>query len=116
MTVVSFNSHKPVLSHWRVSVFLLFIGGLILLCVLSGIALLSVLGSLFFNAIYVTTSNILSCYYPQLTKVKYCRLCSSYFIIYNMLCPGIVSSKMVINVSTFILLLVTLYHKELLIV
>ncbi|XP_039979313.1 lipid droplet assembly factor 1-like [Xiphias gladius] len=49
-------------------VFLLFIGGLILLCVLSGIALLSVLGSLFFNAIYVTTSNILSCYYPQLTK------------------------------------------------
>ncbi|XP_054464182.1 lipid droplet assembly factor 1-like [Anoplopoma fimbria] len=49
-------------------VFLLFVGGLTLLCVLSGIAVFSLVASIIFNALYVTISNILSRYYPQLTK------------------------------------------------
>lgn len=51
------------------SVFLLFAGGLTLLSVLPGIALFSVIASVIFNALYVTTYNILSRYFPHLTKV-----------------------------------------------
>lgn len=49
-------------------VFLLFAGGLTLLSVLPGIALFSVIASVIFNALYVTTYNILSRYFPHLTK------------------------------------------------
>ncbi|XP_033945483.1 lipid droplet assembly factor 1-like [Pseudochaenichthys georgianus] len=48
--------------------FLLFVGGTTLLCVLSGIALFSVMVSFIFNALYFTISNILSRYNPNLTK------------------------------------------------
>ncbi|XP_070704759.1 lipid droplet assembly factor 1-like [Pempheris klunzingeri] len=48
--------------------FLLCVGGLTLLCVLSGIAFLSVMVSFIFNVFYITISNILSRYYPHLTK------------------------------------------------
>ncbi|XP_034395571.1 lipid droplet assembly factor 1-like isoform X2 [Cyclopterus lumpus] len=47
-------------------VFLLFIGGVILMCVLPGIALFAVMVALVSNALYVTSSNIFSRYY--LTK------------------------------------------------
>ncbi|XP_076609387.1 lipid droplet assembly factor 1-like [Chaetodon auriga] len=50
--------------------FLLFVGGLSLLCVLSGIALFSVVVSSIFNVFYITLSNILKHYYPHLTKGK----------------------------------------------
>ncbi|XP_041813701.1 lipid droplet assembly factor 1-like [Chelmon rostratus] len=50
--------------------FLLFVGGLSLLCVLSGIALFSVMVSFIFNVFYVTISNILKPYYQHLTKGK----------------------------------------------
>ncbi|KAM9346724.1 lipid droplet assembly factor 1-like [Symphorus nematophorus] len=50
--------------------FLLFVGGLALLCVLSGIALFSVVVSFIFNVFYITISNILKGYYPHLTKGK----------------------------------------------
>uniref|UniRef100_A0AAQ4PYU3 Transmembrane protein 159 n=1 Tax=Gasterosteus aculeatus aculeatus TaxID=481459 RepID=A0AAQ4PYU3_GASAC len=50
-------------------VFLLFAGGLTLLSVLPGIALFSVSASVIFNALYVTTYNIFSRYFPHLTKV-----------------------------------------------
>lgn len=46
----------------------LFLGGMSLLCVLSGIALFSVFASLILMALYITISHILV-YYPQLTKV-----------------------------------------------
>ncbi|XP_078125099.1 lipid droplet assembly factor 1-like isoform X1 [Sander vitreus] len=49
-------------------VFLLFVGGLTLLCLLPGIALFSVMVSVIFNALYITISNILIRYYPHLTK------------------------------------------------
>ncbi|XP_042360811.1 lipid droplet assembly factor 1-like [Plectropomus leopardus] len=49
-------------------VFLLFVGGLTLLCVLSGIALFSVMASVIFNGLYITISNILNRYYPHLIK------------------------------------------------
>ncbi|XP_068574755.1 lipid droplet assembly factor 1-like [Cebidichthys violaceus] len=49
-------------------VFLLSVGGLTLLSVLPGIALFSVMVSLVFNALYVTISNVVSRYYPHLTK------------------------------------------------
>nr|XP_040047177.1 lipid droplet assembly factor 1-like [Gasterosteus aculeatus aculeatus] len=49
-------------------VFLLFAGGLTLLSVLPGIALFSVSASVIFNALYVTTYNIFSRYFPHLTK------------------------------------------------
>ncbi|XP_010772073.1 promethin [Notothenia coriiceps] len=48
--------------------FLLFVGGTTLLCVLSGIALFSVIVSFILNALYFTISNILSRYNPNLTK------------------------------------------------
>ncbi|KAM9393646.1 lipid droplet assembly factor 1-like isoform 2-T2 [Pholidichthys leucotaenia] len=48
--------------------FLLFIGGLSLLCVLIGIALFSVLASVIINAVYATIFNLLGRYYPHLTK------------------------------------------------
>ncbi|XP_056263466.1 lipid droplet assembly factor 1-like isoform X2 [Pseudoliparis swirei] len=46
--------------------FLLFIGGMILMCVLPGIALFSVMVAFISNALYVTSANIFNCYY--LTK------------------------------------------------
>ncbi|XP_037332905.2 lipid droplet assembly factor 1-like [Pungitius pungitius] len=46
---------------------LLSAGGLTLLSVLPGIALFSVIVSVIFNALYVTTYNILSRYFPHLT-------------------------------------------------
>ncbi|KAL6102907.1 ldaf1 [Pungitius sinensis] len=49
-------------------VLLLFAGGLTLLSVLPGIALFSVIVSVIFNALYVTAYNILSRYFPHLTK------------------------------------------------
>ncbi|XP_070779000.1 lipid droplet assembly factor 1-like [Enoplosus armatus] len=49
-------------------VFLLFVGGLTLLCVLSGIAFFSVVVSSIFNVLYFTISSILNRYYPHLTK------------------------------------------------
>ncbi|XP_040919017.1 lipid droplet assembly factor 1-like [Toxotes jaculatrix] len=49
-------------------VFLLFVGGFTLLCVLSGLAFFSLMVSCIFNAFYVIISNILNYYYPQLTK------------------------------------------------
>uniref|UniRef100_A0A3P8W6Y3 Uncharacterized protein n=1 Tax=Cynoglossus semilaevis TaxID=244447 RepID=A0A3P8W6Y3_CYNSE len=51
-----------------VEVTVLFLGGMSLLCVLSGIALFSVFASLILMALYITISHILV-YYPQLTKV-----------------------------------------------
>lgn len=51
-----------------IEVFLLFVGGLTLLVVLSGIALFSVIVSVIFNVLYVTMSNIIIRYYPHLTK------------------------------------------------
>uniref|UniRef100_A0A3B4YFB8 Transmembrane protein 159 n=1 Tax=Seriola lalandi dorsalis TaxID=1841481 RepID=A0A3B4YFB8_SERLL len=64
--------------------FLLFVGGLTLLCVLSGLAFFAVMVSVIFNVFYITIFNILNYYDPRLTKVMYCRLSSSYFIIYSM--------------------------------
>ncbi|XP_037647012.1 lipid droplet assembly factor 1-like [Sebastes umbrosus] len=49
-------------------VFLLFVGGLTLLSVLSGIALFSVMVSVILNVLYITMSNILIRYYPHLIK------------------------------------------------
>uniref|UniRef100_A0A3Q3K1H8 Uncharacterized protein n=1 Tax=Monopterus albus TaxID=43700 RepID=A0A3Q3K1H8_MONAL len=49
------------------SVFLLSVGGLTLLCVLSGLALFSTLVSFIINAFYFIIFTILS-YYPQMTK------------------------------------------------
>ncbi|KAI3359846.1 hypothetical protein L3Q82_014202, partial [Scortum barcoo] len=49
-------------------VFLLFVGGLTLLSVLSGIALFSVVVSVIVNVLYIGVSNILNLYYPHLTK------------------------------------------------
>lgn len=46
--------------------FLLFVGGVTLMCVLPGIALFSVMVAFISNALYVTSSNIFSRYY--LTK------------------------------------------------
>ncbi|XP_044036974.1 lipid droplet assembly factor 1-like [Siniperca chuatsi] len=46
--------------------FLLFVGGLTLLCVLSGIAFFSVVVSFIFNVFYITISNSLNLYYPHL--------------------------------------------------
>lgn len=43
-------------------VFLLFVGGLTLLCVLSGIAVFSVLVAVILNVAFVTTSKLTSCY------------------------------------------------------
>ncbi|XP_051243609.1 lipid droplet assembly factor 1 [Dicentrarchus labrax] len=48
--------------------FLLFVAGLTLLCVLSGIAFFSVAVSVIFNVIYIAISNILKHYYPHLAK------------------------------------------------
>ncbi|XP_026181562.1 promethin isoform X2 [Mastacembelus armatus] len=49
--------------------FLLFVGGVTLLCVLSGLALFSTLVSLIVNAFYITIFNILK-YYNQPAKVQ----------------------------------------------
>ncbi|KAM3598803.1 uncharacterized protein V6R79_022795 [Siganus canaliculatus] len=51
-----------------VEAFLLFVGGLTLLGVLTGIAFFSVVASLIFNVFYIAMSNILKGYYPHLTK------------------------------------------------
>uniref|UniRef100_A0A1A7Y5X7 Transmembrane protein 159 n=1 Tax=Iconisemion striatum TaxID=60296 RepID=A0A1A7Y5X7_9TELE len=51
-------------------VFLLFIGGLTLLSVLSGIALFSLLVSVIVNALFITIPNLLKQYYPQLFTEK----------------------------------------------
>lgn len=51
------------------SAVLLFVGGVSLLCVLSGIAFFSVMVSFIFNVFYIIASNILKSYYPHLTKV-----------------------------------------------
>lgn len=48
--------------------FLLFVGGLSLLCVLSGIALFSVVVSFIVYVFYITISYVLRYYYPHLTK------------------------------------------------
>ncbi|GAA6228640.1 promethin-like [Lates japonicus] len=50
--------------------FLLFVGGLTLLCVLSGLAFFSLIVSCIVNAFYVIISNILNHYSPQLTKQR----------------------------------------------
>lgn len=51
------------------SAVLLFVGGVSLLCVLSGIAFFSVVVSFIFNVFYIAVSTILKSYYPHLTKV-----------------------------------------------
>ncbi|KAG8006977.1 Promethin [Nibea albiflora] len=48
--------------------FLLFVGGLSLLCVLSAIALFSVVVSFIAKVLYIAVSNLLKCYYPHLTQ------------------------------------------------
>lgn len=48
--------------------FLLFVGGLALLWVLSGIALFAIVASAIVNALHVTTFSLLNRYYPHLTK------------------------------------------------
>lgn len=63
------------------SVFLLFVGGLTLLCVLSGLAFFSVIVSFIFSVFYSTIFNILNYYDPRLTKVTYCR--SFFFLLYT---------------------------------
>uniref|UniRef100_A0A667X665 Uncharacterized protein n=1 Tax=Myripristis murdjan TaxID=586833 RepID=A0A667X665_9TELE len=50
-------------------VFLLCVGGVTLLCVLSGLVLFSIVFSLVVNACYITTSNILNFYHTQRTAV-----------------------------------------------
>ncbi|XP_029996173.1 promethin-like isoform X1 [Sphaeramia orbicularis] len=50
--------------------FVLFVGGVTLLCVLSGLAFFSVVASLIFSAFSVTITNVLKSYYPQLATVK----------------------------------------------
>uniref|UniRef100_A0A3Q0T4W0 Transmembrane protein 159 n=1 Tax=Amphilophus citrinellus TaxID=61819 RepID=A0A3Q0T4W0_AMPCI len=52
-------------------VFLLFVGGLALLWVLSGIALFAVVASAIVNFMYITIFGLLNRYYPHLTKVMY---------------------------------------------
>ncbi|XP_073350797.1 lipid droplet assembly factor 1-like [Pagrus major] len=47
---------------------MLFVGGVSLLCVLSGIAFFSFVVSFIFNVFYIAISNILKSYYPHLTK------------------------------------------------
>ncbi|XP_029945031.1 promethin-like [Salarias fasciatus] len=42
--------------------FLLFVGGVTLLCVLSGIGVFSVVVAVFINVVYTTSSSLLSCY------------------------------------------------------
>ncbi|XP_022608377.1 promethin isoform X1 [Seriola dumerili] len=49
-------------------VFLLFVGGLTLLCVLSGLAFFAVMVSVIFNVFYITIFNILNYYDSRLTK------------------------------------------------
>uniref|UniRef100_A0A3Q4G4N7 Promethin-like n=1 Tax=Neolamprologus brichardi TaxID=32507 RepID=A0A3Q4G4N7_NEOBR len=51
--------------------FLLFVGGLALLWVLSGIALFAIVASAVVNVLHVTTFSLLNHYYPHLTKVTY---------------------------------------------
>ncbi|XP_071329810.1 lipid droplet assembly factor 1-like [Trachinotus anak] len=51
-------------------VFLLFVGGLMLLCVLSGLAFFSVMVSSIFNVFYITIFNILDYYGPRLTQQR----------------------------------------------
>uniref|UniRef100_A0A3B5R5C6 Transmembrane protein 159 n=1 Tax=Xiphophorus maculatus TaxID=8083 RepID=A0A3B5R5C6_XIPMA len=51
-------------------VFLLFIGGMTLLSVLSGIALFSLVVSVIVTGVFVTIPNLLKRYYPHVTKVK----------------------------------------------
>ncbi|KAG7222855.1 hypothetical protein INR49_016017, partial [Caranx melampygus] len=51
-------------------VFLLFVGGLTLLCVLSGLAFFSVIVSFIFNIFYGTIFNIFNYYDPRLTKQR----------------------------------------------
>lgn len=48
--------------------FLLFVGGLALLWVLSGIALFAVVASAIVNFMYITIFGLLNRYYPHLTK------------------------------------------------
>lgn len=50
-------------------VIILFVGGVSLLCVLSGIAFFSVVVSFIVNVFYTTMSNIFKYYYPHLIKV-----------------------------------------------
>ncbi|XP_059203154.1 lipid droplet assembly factor 1-A-like isoform X2 [Centropristis striata] len=49
-------------------VFLLSVGGMTLLCVLSGIAFFSVVVAAIFNVLFISVSNILIRYYPHLIK------------------------------------------------
>ncbi|KAM4717090.1 lipid droplet assembly factor 1-like isoform 2-T2 [Anableps anableps] len=49
-------------------VFLLFVGGMTLLSVLSGIALFSLLVSVIVTGVFVTIPNLLKHYYPHVTK------------------------------------------------
>lgn len=51
-------------------VFLLFVGGMTLLSVLSGIALFSLLVSVIVTGVFVTIPNLLKRFYPQVTKVN----------------------------------------------
>ncbi|XP_049925092.1 lipid droplet assembly factor 1-like isoform X2 [Epinephelus moara] len=50
--------------------FLLFIGGVTLLCVLTGIAFFSVMASFIFSALYIIITNIFHRYYPHLKKQR----------------------------------------------
>ncbi|XP_029914257.1 promethin-like [Myripristis murdjan] len=52
-------------------VFLLCVGGVTLLCVLSGLVLFSIVFSLVVNACYITTSNILNFYHTQRTASEW---------------------------------------------
>ncbi|TKS91934.1 Promethin Transmembrane protein 159 [Collichthys lucidus] len=51
-----------------IEAFLLFVGGLSLLCVLSGIALFSVVVSFIAKVFFIAVSNLLKNYYPHLTQ------------------------------------------------
>lgn len=49
-------------------VFLLFVGGLTLLCALSGIAVFSVLVAVILNVAFITTSKLMSCFNTMQTE------------------------------------------------
>ncbi|KAM4535980.1 lipid droplet assembly factor 1-like isoform 1-T1 [Fundulus diaphanus] len=51
-------------------VFMLFVGGITLLSVLSGIALFSLLVSVIVTGVFVTIPNLLKRYYPNVTKQR----------------------------------------------
>lgn len=56
------------------TVFLLFVGGVTLLCVLFGIAFFSMVVSLVFNVVYITIFNFLGYSHPALTGVRWRRM------------------------------------------